>query len=391
MKFSTYVRTLQDIRRCESTRFVEEVLIEPALIAQQGDLTKVEVECLNDHLRKSRLKSVLVWDVLMTGSSFDRICQELRDGSLDCFGAVRVKDLGAAAWLQSNYPDIPLQLILEGSSHNLEAMMGWIEYFGNQLEKIVLSIELPEKKMVRYCKEVPVKFEVLGAGPILIFNSPRRLLSRVLSPEEDDSNPDPWLKSVSFSEESQNRKFATKQTPHGTLMFLDKDHFILDRLENLEASGIETVRIDLRDLSENGEAACGIERICQLVQEKDPSVRKWWPKKTLTPFFRSNGTTKQLKHLKSELHALRDESCLAQVISGEKGNHVVLYSLREFDTSQKKTMILPSGEELAFPDFEFRDSRGMVVKKCEADRVFVVPWIRKACNGALIKRLLGRV
>lgn len=385
MKFSTFVKTPLDIKRCEDAPNVKEVLIEPALIAQQGELSKAEIESLISLVHERSLKPVLVWDILMTESSFCNICNDLRRWSLDRFGAIRVKDLGAAEWIMSNYPDIPLQLSLEGNSHNVDSIRGWVEYYGNQLEKIVLSIELPEKKLIQYCKEVPMKFEILGAGPILIFYSPRHLLSRVLAPEDEDSNSDLWMYATSSSEESQGREFMTKQTPHGTLMFLDKDQFILDKLENLEAAGIDTVRIDLRHLSENRDAANGIEEICQRIQEKDPSVRKWWPRKTLTPFFRTNATSKQFKRLKSKLHVLRDESCLAQVISGESGKFLTLYSLREFDTTQKKSIVLPSGEELNFPDIAFKDSRGKAVQLCEADSVLITPWVRKACNGALIK------
>ncbi len=387
MKFSTYVTTPLDIERCEKAKGVVEVLIEPALLAQQGKLSKEDVEGLISLVHETSLKPVLVWDILMTDSSFHQVCDELRAWDFGCFGATRVKDLGAADWMQSNHPDVPIQLLLEGSSHNLEAIKGWVEYFGSQLEKIVLSIELPEKKLIQYCEQVPVKFEVLGAGPILLFYSPRYLLSRVLAPEDDDTNAEFWMDAVASSEEFQGRAFVTKQTPHGTLMFLDKDQFILDKLEKLDAAGIDTVRIDLHHLSESRDATDGIDEICQLVWENAPSVRRRWPRRTLTPFFRANATSKQFERCKSKLHMLRDETCLAQVISGARRKFLAIYSLRAFDPSQKKSMVLPSGEELDFPDVEFRDSRGVVVEQCEADSILIVPWIRKACSGALIRGL----
>ncbi len=387
MKISTYAATALDIERCRKAPDLEEVMIEPALLALEGRLSMDDAERLGTLARGSSLKPVLVWDVLMTHSTFQATCADLKRRDLDRFDAIRVKDLGAAAWLQSNHPGTPLQLILEGNSHNMEAIKGWVEHFGDQLETVVLSIELPEKKLIQYCEEIPTKFEILGAGPILIFYSPRHLLSRALMPEESVSNAELWMTATSSSEESQGRAFVTKQTPHGTLMFLNKDQFILDKLQNLEDAGLDTVRVDLRDRGECLDAASGIEDTCRLIRKKDPSIRRRWPRRTLAPFFGANATSKQFERLKSKLHALRDESCLAQVISGENGKFMVLYAIRGFDSAQAKQLVLPNGEVLAFPPIKFLDSRGKAVERCEANRVFVISWVRKACNGALVRDL----
>ena len=107
------------------------------------------------------------------------ICQQLSLWELSKFPTVRVCDPGAAWWLKTHHPNITLQLTVETGNYNLEALRGWCEIFSDSLERLILSIELPEKKLIEYCQKLPVACEILGVGQILLFYSPlRRFLLR---------------------------------------------------------------------------------------------------------------------------------------------------------------------------------------------------------------------
>ncbi len=77
MKFSTYVTSALDVQRCERADGLDEVLIEPAPLAQLGTLSKAEAEELAELVGRGRMKPVLVWDILMTESSLTKTCQDL--------------------------------------------------------------------------------------------------------------------------------------------------------------------------------------------------------------------------------------------------------------------------------------------------------------------------
>ncbi|MDX1521102.1 MAG: U32 family peptidase, partial [Anaerolineae bacterium] len=183
MNFNTFAVSLSDLDRCAQARRVTEVLLEPDLLARQGRLSLRDVHELALAARARALRPVLVWDALMPERRLVEIEAELVRLDFSVYAAVRVSDVGAAQWLRNHQPQMPIHLIAETGNHNLTALQGWCDYFGPALERLVLSIELPEEKLIDYCRRLPVGCEVLGVGPILLFYSPRSLLAQHLSPD----------------------------------------------------------------------------------------------------------------------------------------------------------------------------------------------------------------
>lgn len=394
MKFSTYVSSLEDLQRCVRAPGVDEVLIEPALLARQGRLSTQEAETLAQQARTLGLRPILVWDILMPQDVMRSVCARLEAWELTHFEAVRVCDPGAAAWLMQTHPTMPLQLSVEAGSHNEEALQGWCEIFAPTLERLSLSIELPEDKLSSLASRLPVPCEILGLGPILLFYSPRSLLRSHLlaeNPEvtkemEQNSPENSLLVAITSASQFNQKPFVTVESAHGTMMFLDKDQYVLDRLENLGGAGLERFRLDLRHLDHAGGGAPQLEEICTLAHEDPAALRRRWPRKTRAPFFRANKTTAQFSRMKSPLHAQRDRSCLAQLLAGENGNFVVFYTLRAASICSATHLVLPSGEELELPEsLHFRDLDGNTLTSFEAEQIVVSDWIKKACAGALLR------
>ncbi|NEP79505.1 MAG: hypothetical protein F6K39_15820 [Okeania sp. SIO3B3] len=385
MQFNTFVSSLNDLKRCAKASKLQEVLLEPTLLARQGKLSQEELLLLASTAVEFGLRPILVWDILMPEQVMNRICEQLTNWDLSKFEAIRVCDPGAAWWLKTHYPTIALQFVVETGNHNLEALRGWCEIFSDSLERLILSIELPEQKLIEYCQTLPIGCEVLGVGQILLFYSPRSLLSPHLL--DSDSKQKVRLQTTVSSEDSNNRPFPTLETVHGTFMFLDKDQFILDKLNSLQEAGLHTVCLDLRHLGKDADVAIDVEQICSQILTDPISLRKNWPRPTRSPFFNANRTTSIFSRMKSKhkLIQYRQEVGLAEVLAGESGNYVVFQSLRSFAVSQVEKIIVPTGEEIEIPEeIVFRNLNGQVIESCDREQIIITDWIKKAMPGSLL-------
>ncbi|NEN90550.1 MAG: hypothetical protein F6K48_17225 [Okeania sp. SIO3H1] len=388
MQFNTFVSSIKDLKRCVNAPNLQEILLQPTLLAKQGQLSQQQVQSLAATAVEFGLRPVLVWDILMPEQVMNRICEQLTHWDLSKFEAVRVCDPGAAWWLKIHYPTIALQFVVETGNHNLEALRGWCEIFSGSLERLILSIELPEQKLIEYCQTLPIGCEVLGVGQILLFYSPRSLLSPHLL--DSESKEKVRLQTTVSSEDSNNRPFPTLETVHGTFMFLDKDQFILDKLDRLQEAGLHTVCLDLRHLGKDADVAVDVEQICSQILTDPISLRKNWPRPTRSPFFNANRTTSIFSRMKSKhkLIQYRQEVGLAEVLAGESGNYVVFHSLRAFAVSQVEKIIVPTGEEIEIPEeIVFRNLNGEVIESCDREQILITDWIKKAMPGSL---LLGK-
>lgn len=379
MHFTTFAASVQELEARARAPELAEVLLEPALLAQQGQLSDEAVQTLAQQASVLNLRPVLVWDALMPERTMAQVRNRIADWDFSSFSAVRVSDPGAAYWLRHHVPDLPLQLIVETGNHNFEALKGWCEIFADQLERLVLSIELPEAVLIDYCQRLPVACEVLGAGPILLFYSPRSLLATPLQVADRNA---PLDATIAF-EETPQRRFPTKETAHGTFMFLDKDQFILDRLAGLQAAGLQWVRLDLRHLAQEPEMA--IDRVCQQALTDPVALRDRWPRSPRAPFFNANRTTSLFQRLQSKLTRYRPEIRLAEAIAGESGDYVVFQALQPFARSRVKCLVVTTGEERPLPEsFILRDLDGHPIEQAERNQLFVTHWLKRAMPGSLL-------
>jgi len=198
-------------------------------------------------------------DLILTQSSFDYLTQGpleliLRQSDQAKLPlSLRVKDFGLAYFASRSKSHIPLQLNLESGHHNWRSIEEWIRSLAigtcgpNQLERIILSPELPGEWLKKYCfnidslakelKRGPIQKEILTAGPILLFTSPRKLLSAVIE-EYQATN----LTAVVDSQESPHHGFIAYENAQGTVLFHPKRLNLLS--EDIGALGITHQRIE---------------------------------------------------------------------------------------------------------------------------------------------------
>jgi putative protease len=374
MQLVTFVQSLNDIQECQQASLVRDVLVEPRDISRLGCLSLAQACELAKHAREAGLRPILVWDVLMTEWVYKRVIGKLEQVPFESFHAIRVADLGAANWVCENTTR-PIHLMVEAGSHNTRALDGWLRHFGDRLERLVVSHELPEASLAAMVDSLPVEFEILGAGRIELFYSPRPLLSKNFEFDQDMK-----IEVTSASENSHNRQFPTIETAHGTMMFLDRDRFVLNRWKILEKLGISATRVDLRHLSPKGHSCVGLAALSRSLEIGEEIL---WPVPSGAPFKHSNNTTRQFNRLRPRL-ALERGDCVAQVIACESERFTVFRAFRRCSLDSRLRVAIPTGEELFLGSMKFQDVQRRPIESCENDQVFVSPWIRKAGPGSLL-------
>lgn len=372
---TTFVKSADDIERIANLNLVRDVLIEPVQYARLGSLEWSAVLDLAALAKARSLSPVLVWDILMTQAEFRSVASGLQPADFENFAAVRVADLGAAHWVISN-TDRNIELICEAGSHNIDALCVWCAIFQERLVRLVVSHEIPENDLAELCRKVPCWIEILGAGRIEMFYSPRPLLSKNFELGADGK------KEVTVSSpDSHNRPFPVVETAHGTMMYLHRDRFILDRWKKFIDMGVASLRVDLRHLSAPGHAAEGIASIVHALENSEVPA---WPHATSAPFRQANNTLRSSARIRERLDRVRSSACVAQVIASESERYTVFQVVRAAEIRSGLQVIIPTGEELVLPTTNFRDSRNNPVSSFVPGQVLVTPWIRKLVPGSVL-------
>lgn len=314
-----------------------------------GDLDKESYCELLKECKANNRRAIFEWDILMTETvlmDLISLFESYVDSNL--VEIVRVADTGALQYLQERHPEIKIQLLLEVGNHNLVGIKAWREIVGEQLDRLVLSSELPKETLREIICELDAPVEILGSGRILLAYSPRKLVSPHFSESSEI---------MVSSEESPHRDFPVVENRHGTFMFNRRDLDLLDEIEELSAIGIDYLRIDKRFKSS---------------------------KKTTKGFFSVNKTDILFEKLKNKRIATKSSSYIGDVVENNKGIHlgimlrnpklgiklddqIIIHSPDGKECTHKVTVLKNSaGEDISSAGFDelvfIRPLRGISIK-----------------------------
>lgn len=327
------------------------------------------------------LSAVLLWDTLMTENQLNKTCASLKESVISSFDAIRVLDLGAAFWLHNKFGHKPLQLIVENSNLNLTALENWCQFFSPQLEKLVLGNQLGIQTLSKYCQSLPVKIELLGAGPLLAFSSPRKLLSPLLKNQAKAS----LYAALADSLEAKNIQLKATESEFGTNVYLHDDLFILNHIEKLGAMGIHSLRIDLKNEATLEERLSSLKPIANALTTKNNLTGAIWPNNWSSYFFEKGLAAEDYSELKSKRQLLNRDDCLAEIIAVQSGISIAFYSQKSFVVPENYSIIWPNGERLDGVNLELSDMKGTLPKVVSANSLLTTfNWIRGACPGACL-------
>ncbi|MFP5384582.1 MAG: U32 family peptidase [Bacteriovoracia bacterium] len=317
MKLTTYARTLHELSVLKD-QGLDEVILESRSLSRFGKLTNSEFIALSKRAKELDLRVLMEWDILMTEDVFQLKQADLKE-LLPFADAVRVQDPGAFNWILQN-TDLPFQFIAENGNHNLKALEGWLELGKGRLERLILSIELSKNTIQEYVQKLPVPCELSGFGRILLFYTPRPLLSSLI-PEKLSQNEE--LAALGESEESPHKGFPIVENQHGTFMFHIKEFCLVDFAKDLSEMGLGYFRIDQR-----WEEPSKFTEIVGLVknfdQERFEAFKRDYSQDLMRGFYLVNKTDVLFPKLKNSRLQKREGDYLGEVLEAEKGSHLAI-------------------------------------------------------------------
>lgn len=339
MKLTTYARSLHDLSLLKDLGY-EEVILEPKSLARFGRLSTDEFIAFSTRAKELGLRVLLEWDILMTEDVFVSRQKDLKE-FLPLVDAVRVQDPGALHWILTE-TTLPVQFIAENGNHNLRALEGWIDLASGRMERVVLSIELSKTTIAEYASKLSVPCELLGFGRILLFYTPRPLLS-ALVPEKIIQNEE--LAALGESEESPHKGFPIVENQHGTFMFHIKEFCLVDFADELRASGLGFFRIDQR-----WESPSRLKDVTGLVRTFDSDdfekLKENYSQDLMRGFYLVNKTDVLFPKLKNSRLQKREGDYLGEVLEAEKGSHlaIMVKNKRGLKVTDSLKILHPKGE-----------------------------------------------
>lgn len=339
MKLTSYARSLHELNILKDQGF-EEVILEPKSLSRFGKLSHAEVESFSKRAKELGLRVLLEWDVLMTEDVFRSKLDDIK-ALVGFADALRVQDPGALNWA-IDQTNLPVQFIAENGNHNLKALQGWIDLANGKMERIILSIELSRSAIEEYVQKLSVPCELLGFGRILLFYTPRPLLS-ALVPDKLSVNEE--IAALGESEESPHKGFPIVENQHGTFMFHIKEFCLVDFAAELNTLGLSYFRIDQR-----WETPSRLSEIATLAKNFSPSdfekLKVDYSQDLMRGFYLVNKTDVLFPKLKNSRLQGRDANYIGEVLEAEKSSHlaIMVKNPKGLSVTDQLKILHPKGE-----------------------------------------------
>ena len=380
VQFNTYIENhsqLKDIKQSS----IREVILEHKFLCRTGKTLTKPLISLAEEALSLKISPILQWDILSTENKFQESLKILNCLPLKIFKAIRVQDLGAAEWIRQEHPEIPLHLIVETGNHNLTGLLRLSEYFGKQIKRFILSTELPKSKLIEYSQSLSTDCEILCVGRILLFYSPRKLLSKYNYLKKSNN----YIEKNLVADEHQQKIFPTIENHHGTFMFFNRDLFLLDLLPELSNSGLRFLRIDLRHL---GLSYKWIKKLNDIIVSFDKSkideLKSSWPVDITHGFFRTNRTDLAIDRIKNPHLKNHGENLIGYVLESVKEKHIILLVRKTFTCGESLIAITPEGRKCVILTNSIKTSSGSPVTEIIAENIYQVPHVKYVTAQTLI-------
>ncbi|MCF8058526.1 MAG: U32 family peptidase [Bacteriovoracaceae bacterium] len=359
----------------------KEVIIGFKEISRFFSFTKEE--CLKEcaRLKEKNVLVYLQWDVLMTENIFQSVFHSLKSQGLltnELFSGIRVQDPGALQSLKEINYEGDIHLLCEQGNHNLLGLKSWYNIWPEKIKRIILSPELPGTKVLEYAMALPCDCEILSWGPILLFYTPRALVSPLYGQDEDE------IHVLGTSEESPHKGFPIRENVHGTFMLNTKDKFIFDELflepDLLKSSLLKQKNLFWRlDFIEGpGEVTFaqifkGLKNPLESIEE----LKRQYVRSVTKGFFRVNKTDVLFKKLKNSRLQDRSGDYLGEIVDVKKKKHLGLLIKspnNSLKLGDRLRLMSPEGNEKVLTVEYMQDAlKNGITEATDGDIVFVSP------------------
>ncbi|EQC44879.1 U32 family peptidase [Bacteriovorax sp. Seq25_V] len=393
MKLVSYVNSFEDIKILKDAGYNEAILA-PSLLSKIGTLKIDELNSLATKLNEEGIRPILEWDILMTETDFNMVKSHIGRIDFKNFTAIRIQDPGAVSYVQDNFPTIDIQLILEsGAYHNYRSIEVWKKLLGERLKRVILSLELNKETIKEYIEKLGLEIEFLGVGRILLFYTPRKLVTPLFEEEKREYyqvNEIPVEVSAS-SEESAHKGFPVIENVHGTFMFNTKDHFILEYIDELKDIGLDFLRIDIRHIEDKSI----LKDVASLNDKFDSDfvqkVKDSYPGTVIRGFFHVNKSDVLFKKLKNQRIVRQDDNFVGEVIDVNKKNYIALI-IKGRDVTLKLgdelSLLTPDGREKKVKINFLRNSQLLDIESAKSGDIVLIPHVSAISVKTMVYKLL---
>jgi putative protease len=344
------------------------------------EFTKEDCLSTAQELKEKGHKVYLQWDILMTEDIFGSLFHGLKNQKLLSeeapFDGIRVQDPGLLYALKDCNFSGEIHFITEQGNHNLLGLESWVKVWPERIKRLVVSPQLPASKIKEYAEALfskyEVELEVLGLGPILLFYTPRKLVSPLYG--EEGQVLDDVYKVEGTSEESPHKGFPIIENLHGTFMLNTKDQFIFDELVEKEKDLLELTQVFWRI-----DPICGLGdlNINQLLQIKENyhQLKTDYARPVTKGFFRVNKTDVLFKKLKNHRLQERDNSFVGEVVDVKKKKHVAVLIKSEagLSTGDSLKLLSPEGREKFVEVGRMTNALSVSLEKAEKGEIVFIP------------------
>jgi hypothetical protein len=211
-----------------------------------------------------------------------------------------------------------------------------------------------------------------------LFYSPRKLISPILD------SPSGTILATVTSTDQHRHEFPVLEHQHGTLMFHHRDLFLLDRIEDLQTSGLRYLRFDIQHL----ELQNWLPQLQKLVREgtdlDGKQIRSSWPRQTTQGFFRANRTERPIGKLKNPNLRYLDGEVVGYVLEVVSREYMAVASRRSFARGDEMILITPEGKKLPFVVENLRNWEQQEVEVAEGEGLWLLPHERSATAQSLL-------
>jgi putative protease len=315
----------------------------------------------------------LEWDALMEEPRFLSMTQ---NWSAPYVSSVRVKDAGAALWLR-DHTNLDIWLHLEAGHHNRVAVESWKQRLGSRLTGVILSNELPQKTIQSWCDSLNLQTELLALGPLLLFHSPRKLLSPLKKEELHEE-----LQATGASVESPHKGFPLLENEHGTFMFHPKDLCLIDRFEELKASRLNYYRID--DRQENSIVQSLVQDFIRSPRSAE-ALKHEWSKDWMRGYWNINKSDVLFDKLTNP-HLQKTPDIIAEVIDGKKSHWLAVKVLGpQLLQGQDIEVVSPLGKVKSARLVWMKNSKFQDCERIESQEIGFIPWVTGTPTKSVIR------
>ncbi|MGK0290337.1 MAG: putative protease [bacterium] len=355
----------------------DEVLIYPAIFSKVGEIKLSEIQSIVQILKDAGKKIIFVWDKICRDLELERLLNLFKNLPIEDFYAIRFLDIGVGNYLKENYPDLPLQITVERNSHNQSSILGWVDYFQPQLQRVVLANEIPINEIKKFRNQISCEVELLGLGQIEVFYTPRSLVQHH---QKEQSNSIIKLKVA--SEDRPDRWSPVIENEHGTFMFNDRDLFILDNEQELKEAQIDMARIEPYT-----DQQYELLQECTKTEEWVKLLKEQWPQKTTRGFFRANKTNAPFVRLTNKFLQGKRGREVGRVIEYVKMSHLVINIQKPISIPQTLIFHSPEGRTTGYSFTVIKTLAGQEITGTIKPGNYILPWVKHAVSRSIIQSL----